>query len=78
MSPPSSGYCLAAEMIGSRDFDASVTSLVRWAVKKASSTTYKAWECARRACHYLETMHRRFEDWRSITGIASLITTPLQ
>jgi putative transposase len=31
-----------------------------------------------RACHYLEIMHRRFEDWRSITGTGSLITTPLQ
>jgi putative transposase len=31
-----------------------------------------------RACHYLEIMLRRFEDWRSITGTVSLITTPLQ
>ena len=30
-----------------------------------------------RACHYREIMHRRFEDWRSITGAAG-ITTPRQ
>ena len=44
----------------------------------ARSTTYKAWECARRTCRCLEIMHRRFEGWRSITGTASLITTLLQ
>jgi putative transposase len=31
-----------------------------------------------RTCHYREIMHRRFEDWRSITGAARGITTPLQ
>ena len=31
-----------------------------------------------RACHYREIMHGRFEDWRSITGTASGIITPLQ
>ena len=40
-------------MPGSRAFDASSRSLVRWVRKKASSITYRAWACARLAADRL-------------------------